>query len=105
MAASSERLGGLHAMFTSYWEMRFKAAELKFDDEEYIPLTANDLAVLRAFLKDNNITAEPGGDKELGLLGSKLAESLKSSGVNQKELDVILEDANRWMGTTGGTMQ
>lgn len=104
MAASSDRLGSLHAMFTAYWEHRFEQAALSFDEDGYIPLTSNDLAVLRAFLKDNNITAEPGGDKELGLLGSQLAGSLKQSGVDQSELDIILQDAQKWMGTNG-TMQ
>lgn len=104
MAASSDRLGSLHAMFTAYWEHRFECAALAFDAEGYIPLTSNDLAVLRAFLKDNNITAEPGGDKELGLLGSQLARDMAASGVNEAELNSILEDAQKWMGTTG-TMQ
>lgn len=99
MAASSDRLGGLHAMFTAYWEHRFAAAELSFEDEGYIPLTSNDLAVVRAFLKDNNITAEPGGDKDLALLGDQLAKDLKGSGVNQAELDGIIEEAKQWMGT------
>jgi hypothetical protein len=100
MAASSDRLGGLHEMFTRYWEHRFEAAELSFDDEGYIPLTSNDLAVLRAFLKDNNVTAEPGGDKDLARLGEQLAKDLKGSGVNQVELDAIMEDAQAWMGAS-----
>lgn len=97
MAASSDRLGGLHAMFTAYWEHRFAAAELSFEDEGYIPLTSNDLAVVRAFLKDNNITAEPGGDKDLARLGDQLARDLKGS-VNQDELAGIMEEAKQWMG-------
>lgn len=100
MAASSDRLGGLHEMFTRYWEHRFEAAEKTFDDESYIPLTSNDLAVLRAFLKDNNVTAEPGGDKDLARLGAELTKNLKGSGVNQAELDAIMEDAQAWMGAT-----
>lgn len=97
MAASSDRLGGLHAMFTAYWEHRFAAAELSFEDEGYIPLTSNDLAVVRAFLKDNNITAEPGGDKDLARLGEQLARDLKGS-VNQDELAGIMDEAKQWMG-------
>jgi hypothetical protein len=100
MAASSDRLGGLHEMFTRYWEHRFEAAEKPFDDESYIPLTSNDLAVLRAFLKDNNVTAEPGGDKDLARLGAQLEKDLKGSGVNKAELDLIMEDAQAWMGAS-----
>lgn len=99
MAATSDRLGSLHEMFTAYWEHRFQAAKLNFDDEEFMPLTSNDLAVVRAFLKDNNITAEPGGDKDLARLGQQLAADLKGS-VNQAELDAILKDAEGWMGAT-----
>ncbi|UOL50885.1 putative terminase small subunit [Pseudomonas phage SoKa] len=84
-------------MFTAYWEHRFAAAELTFEDEGYIPLTSNDLAVVRAFLKDNNITAEPGGDKDLARLGEQLARDLKGS-VNQDELAGIMDEAKQWMG-------
>ncbi|ANU79117.1 hypothetical protein Andromeda_42 [Pseudomonas phage Andromeda] len=84
-------------MFTAYWEHRFAAAELSFEDEGYIPLTSNDLAVVRAFLKDNNITAEPGGDKDLARLGEQLARDLKGS-VNQDELAGIMDEAKQWMG-------
>lgn len=97
MAASADRLGGLHQLFTQYWEHRFEVAELRFDDENYLPLTAAELAVLRAFLKDNNITAEPGGDKDLARLGENLAKELKGS-VNQAELDDIMKQAGQWMG-------
>lgn len=102
MAASSDRLGGLHELFTKYWEHRFEAANLRFDDAAYLPLTASELAVLRAFLKDNNITAEPGGDKDLARLGANLAKELGGA-IDQKELDEIMNQAGQWMGV--GNMQ
>lgn len=98
MAASSDRLGSLHDRFTGYWEHRLDQAELPMDDENWMPFSSADSAVLRAFLKDNNITAEPGGDKELEALGDKLAKEVESSGVSRAEMDKIMEDAKAFMG-------
>ena len=99
MAASSDRLGSLHDRFTQYWEHRLEVSELGMDDDGWIPFTSADAAVLRAFLKDNNVTAEPGGDRALEALGDKLAGELKGSGVTRAELDGIMEDAQKYMGT------
>ncbi|UGL61146.1 terminase small subunit [Pseudomonas phage Eisa9] len=98
MAASSDRLGSLHDRFTRYWENRLEQAELPMDDENWMPFSSADSAVLRAFLKDNNITAEPGGDKELEALGDKLAREVVGNGVSRAELDAIMEDAKAQMG-------
>jgi hypothetical protein len=98
MAASSARLGSLHDLFTQYWEKRLEVSALGMDDDEWIPFTSADAAVLRAFLKDNNITAEPGGDKEVAALGAKLARELKDSGVSKAELDAVMADFQSTMG-------
>lgn len=98
MAASSSRLGSLHDAFTKYWEHRLEVADYPMEDERWIPFTSADAAVLRAFLKDNNITAEPGGDKEVAALGEKLKRELGGD-VNQAELDAIMADARQYMGT------
>lgn len=105
MAASSDRLGSLHERFTKYWEHRLEVADLGMEDENWQPFTSADAAVLRAFLKDNNVTAEPGGDKELEALGSKLRGELAGSGVQTAELDKIMEDAKQWMGLDTGSIQ
>jgi hypothetical protein len=98
MAASSDRLGSLHDLFTKYWEDRLEASGYPMDDERWMPFSSADAAVLRAFLKDNNITAEPGGDKELEALGDKLADEVRKSGVSRAELDAIMDDARKHMG-------
>ncbi len=98
MAASSDRLGSLHDAFTRYWEHRLEVSELSMDDERWVPFTAADAAVVRAFLKDNNITAEPGGDKDLARLGERLKGELKGQ-VDDKELNAIMDDAKLYMGT------
>ncbi len=98
MAASSDRLGSLHDAFTRYWEHRLEVSELSMDDERWVPFTAADAAVVRAFLKDNNITAEPGGDKDLARPGERLKGELKGQ-VDDKELNAIMDDAKLYMGT------
>lgn len=98
MAASSDRLGSLHDAFTAYWEHRLEVSKLDMDDERWVPFTAADAAVVRAFLKDNNITAEPGGDKDLARLGERLKGELKGQ-VDDKELNAIMDDAKLYMGT------
>ncbi len=103
MAASSSRLGSLHDAFTRYWEHRLEVSELDMSDERWVPFTAADAAVVRAFLKDNNITAEPGGDKDLAKLGEKLKQEVGGT-VDQAELDKIMNDARQFMGL-GDTMQ
>lgn len=105
MAATSDRLGSLHERFTKYWEHRLEVADLSMEDENWQPFTSADAAVLRAFLKDNNITAEPGGDKELEALGQKLRGELKGSGVSSSELDKVMDDARKWMGLDTGGIQ
>lgn len=94
MAASSDRLGGLHEMFTAYWEARMRQMTEGVEDEETgkivrIPLSAAELAVLRAFLKDNNVTADPADDKGLKDLAGELAAATKGV-VAQSELDDIM---------------
>lgn len=98
MAASSARLGSLHDLFTQYWEDRLEKSALGMEDDAWIPFTSADAAVLRAFLKDNNITAEPGGDKEVAALGAKLERELKGSGVSKAELDAVMADFQATMG-------
>lgn len=103
MAASSSRLGSLHDAFTRYWEHRLEVSELDMSDERWVPFTAADAAVVRAFLKDNNITAEPGGDKDLAKLGERLKQEVGGA-VEEAELDAIIKDARAYMGL-GDTMQ
>lgn len=98
MAASSDRLGGLHALFTEYWEVRMKDAANP-NPEKRIPLSAAELAVLRAFLKDNGVQADPAGDKELESLASELQKATQGV-VKQDELDSIVGDFHNYMQGT-----
>lgn len=86
--ADASTLGGIHTLFAT-WCADLLAGKLKHTDSEgnetVIRPSAAELSVIRAFLKDNNITAAPvrGGalDKlreqlEARRKGSKLAASL-----------------------------
>ncbi len=100
MAASSERLGGLHEMFTRYWEMRMEQAMDK-DPETRVPMSAAEHAVVRAFLKDNGVQADVTGNKELEALSEDLREATKGV-VTTGEFDDIMDDFRRQVG---GTLQ
>lgn len=90
MAASNDRLGNLHALFVSYWELRFLQASMK--GEQAVPLSAAELAVVRAFLKDNSIFGDPDASGDLDELAKTMRNQLKESGVGEAELDSILAD-------------
>ncbi|MNO88118.1 hypothetical protein D3C76_795550 [compost metagenome] len=104
MAASSERLGGLHDLFTAYWEMRMTQA-MESDPELRIPMSAAEHAVVRAFLKDNGVQADVSGNKEL----EKLAGDLKAATqgiVTDDEMQGIMDDFNaRMPNLTSGNFQ
>lgn len=96
MSASSERLGGLHEMFTRYWEMRMTQA-MDPDPEVRVPMSAAEHAVVRAFLKDNGVQADPTGDKELEALAADL-KTATTGVVTANEMDAIMDDFRRQVG-------
>lgn len=100
MAATSDRLGGLHEMFTAYWEMRMRQASDP-DPEKCVPLAASELTVLRAFLKDNGVQADVTGDKELEALANELQEQTRGA-VSGDEMAGIMDE---FKGFLGGTIQ
>lgn len=101
MAASSDRLGGLHEMFTRYWEMRMEQAMDK-NPETRVPMSAAEHAVVRAFLKDNGVQADPTGNKELEALSAELKAATQGV-VTGSEMDDIMADFRNQIGS--GTMQ
>ena len=101
MSASSDRLGGLHEMFTQYWEMRLKQA-VDPDPELRVGMSAAEHAVVRAFLKDNGVQADPTGDKEMEALAADLKQATKGI-VTSNEMDAIMDDFRRQVG--GGSLQ
>lgn len=61
MAAKSSTLGTLHELFAQYWLDQMNREVEVYDNEGEVvgykkqPLSAAEAAVLRAFLKDNNV--------------------------------------------------
>lgn len=100
MSASSDRLGGLHEMFTQYWEMRLRQA-VDPDPEQRVGMSAAEHAVVRAFLKDNGVQADVTGDKELEALAADLKSATKGV-VTDGEFSDIMDDFKRQVG---GTLQ
>lgn len=101
MSASSERLGGLHEMFTRYWEMRMEQA-MHSDPELRVGMSAAEHAVVRAFLKDNGVQADVTGNKELEALSEELKLATRGV-VSGGEMDDIMADFRAQIG--GGTIQ
>lgn len=96
MAASSDMLGSLHELFAQYWMDMMNRSEDVYNDSgdlvgaRKIPLSAAEAAVLRAFLKDNNVQADPALDGDVRALSHHLREAT-SGEVSEAELDSILE--------------
>lgn len=94
MAASSAELGSLHQLFTTYWMDMMSRTD---EDGRKVPLSAAEAAVLRAFLKDNNVQAEVDTGKELGELGRELRAATQGT-VTEAELDAIMSDFQQRAG-------
>lgn len=96
MAAKSSTLGDLHELFAQYWHDQMNRQEEVLDADGYVvghrkvPLSAAEAAVLRAFLKDNNVQADPDSDGDVKDLANNLRAATKGS-VSDTELDGILE--------------
>lgn len=103
MAATSERLGGLHDLFTAYWEHRMQEA-MHPDPELRVGISAAEQAVLRAFLKDNGVQAEVTGNAALEALTADLKEATKGV-VSSGELKDIMDDFNSMMPQIGVNLQ
>lgn len=92
MAAKSDTLGTLHELFAAYW-----MDQMTRKDEatgKTIPLSAAEAAVLRAFLKDNNVQADPAANADVQGLAASLKAATEGT-VTGSELDGILDEFMR----------
>jgi hypothetical protein len=102
MAAKSSTLGTLHELFAQYWldqmdrEEDVYNADGQLTGSRKIPLSAAEAAVLRAFLKDNNVTADPADDGDVKDLAKELRKATEGT-VTDTELDIIISDFQRQM--------
>lgn len=105
MSATSKTLGTLHELFAQYWmdRMTQKVEVYNSDgeviDTKVVPLTAAEASVLRAFLKDNNVAADPDANKDVESLGAALRAATAGE-VSTTEMDAILADFQNVLGGT-----
>lgn len=92
MAASEKLMGQLHEQFAQYLLglMNQKGRD-ENGNEYHIPMTAAEAAVLRAFLKDNNIQADPDASADIKQLGANLAAATRGH-VSQEEMDALMAE-------------
>lgn len=106
MAAKSSALGTLHELFTQYWLDQMNREEEVYNGDgevtgtRKVPLSAAEAAVLRAFLKDNNVQADPADDGDVKDLAKELRKATDGT-VTDSELDSIINDFQRQMPNYG----
>ncbi len=99
MAASEKLMGQLHAKFAEYLMGLMDQKGIDENGEEYhIPMTAAEAAVLRAFLKDNNIQADPDASADIKVLGAGLAKATNGV-VSKEEMDQIMSEFEQQAGS------
>lgn len=92
MAASEKTMGLLHEMFAQYLMECMTRKGTDEDGKEYpIPMTAAEAAVLRAFLKDNNIQADPDASTDIKALDAALRIATDGT-VSDAEMQAIMDD-------------
>lgn len=94
MAASNKRLGELHELFTEYL---VSLLNRKDEDGAILGPTAAESAVIRAFLKDNNIQGDVDESRALQSMTNNLRESLGQD-VSDDEFESIMQSAQEYMG-------
>ena len=92
MAASEKLMGQLHEQFALYLMSLMNQTGTDEEGNEYkIPMTAAEAAVLRAFLKDNNIQADPDASTDIRALDAQLRAATEGS-VSSAEMDAIMQE-------------
>jgi hypothetical protein len=100
MAASEKLMGQLHEQFAMYLMSLMNQTGIDEEGNEYkIPMTAAEAAVLRAFLKDNNIQADPDATADLRVLDAHLRHVTDGT-VSEAEMAAIMADFERAAGET-----
>jgi hypothetical protein len=92
MAASEKIMGQLHEQFAHYLMGLMNQKGKDDEGNEYvIPMTAAEAAVLRAFLKDNNIQADPDASTDIKALDAQLRKATGGA-VTDAEMDLIMKE-------------
>lgn len=100
MAAPAARLGLLHELFT---EFQISLLTRTWTDPETgitepVYPSASEMAVIRAFLKDNNTTADPDAANDVKDVANFAKQALKDAGIDTAEMDLIAKDFENFAG-------
>lgn len=100
MAAPSAKLGLLHELFT---EFQIHLLTRTFTDpetgvtEKVFP-SAAEMAVIRAFLKDNNVQADPDAANDVKDVANFARQALVDCGLNTDDVDQLARDFEQFGG-------
>lgn len=97
MAAKSKTLGTLHELFAQYF-VNLMANPRLDEDGRPLPLPAAELAVIRAFLKDNNVTADPDATDDVKEVANEARKAMLHAGIDPEEIDRIADDFANFTG-------
>jgi len=97
MAATSDKLGQLHAIFTEYLLSLLEPSTNEEGEEIPASLSAPQMAVIAKFLKDNNIAAVDDDDDEVAQLKEALRSRAKARGFSAEDADLAMEGATYGM--------
>lgn len=99
MAAKSAKLGLLHELFTEYQIHLLTRTEVDEDGKTYrVWPSAAEGAVIRAFLKDNNVQADPDASNDVKEVANYAKQALRDAGLDTDEMDAIARDFEHFAG-------
>lgn len=99
MAAPSAKLGLLHELFAEYCISLLTQTDE--NGRKLLP-SAAESAVVRAFLKDNNVQADPDAANDVRDVANFAKQAMMDAGLDTAEIDQI---ANDFQSFAGGRLQ
>lgn len=99
MAAPSAKLGLLHELFTEYQIHLLTRTDTDEEGNEFrVWPSAAEGAVIRAFLKDNNVQADPDAANDVKDVANFAKQALRAAGLDTDEMDAIAADFQNFAG-------
>lgn len=91
MAAKSKTLGRMHELFAQYFVNMLENPILG-ENGHPLPISAAELAVMRAFMKDNNVQADPDATDDIKDVANAAKQAMRDAGIDTAEMDRIAEE-------------
>ena len=95
MAAPSAKLGLLHELFTDYCMNLLRQTD---ENGRMLLPSAAEAAVVKGFLKDNNVTADPDAANDVKDVANFARQAMRDAGIDTAEMDLIAEDFQNFAG-------